>query len=157
MLFIQARVNSIPDTQYQGKQTCVFNLLYSAWHLFSSSIFLKLILCTMAIALPQEQWPQQHMLITVGLCHQTHPVNLTYGRKPEYPEENHDFRQMVDIFHFSITSIIKTQKRIELAMKLMASGLATSLPKSISIFLFYLTLPQEYGNHNNASRILWVQ
>jgi hypothetical protein len=26
----------------------------------------------------------------------THPVNIPFGRKPEYPEKTHDFRQSVD-------------------------------------------------------------
>ena len=36
------------------------------------------------------------MPITVGLyC--SHPVNFRYGKKPEYPEKTHDFRESVDI------------------------------------------------------------
>jgi hypothetical protein len=30
----------------------------------------------------------------------THPVNFPCGRKPEYPEETHDFRQSVDFYSF---------------------------------------------------------
>jgi hypothetical protein len=31
----------------------------------------------------------------------THPVNFTCGRKPEYSEKTHDFRQSVDFLLFS--------------------------------------------------------
>ena len=44
--------------------------------------------------------PQQHMPITVGPYHLTHPLNFPCRRKPEYPEKTRDFRQSVDI-HFS--------------------------------------------------------
>ena len=45
--------------------------------------------------------PQQHMPITVGpFFFLTHPVNFPCGRKPEYPEETHDFRQSVDFYSF---------------------------------------------------------
>jgi hypothetical protein len=30
----------------------------------------------------------------------THPVNFPCGRKPEYPEKTHDFRQSVDFYSF---------------------------------------------------------
>ena len=32
----------------------------------------------------------------------THPVNFPCGRKPEYPEETHDFRQSVDFYSFRV-------------------------------------------------------
>jgi hypothetical protein len=54
------------------------------------------------LALPTRAGsPQQHMPITVGpfFC-LTHPVNFPCGRKPEYPEETHDFRQSVDFYSF---------------------------------------------------------
>ena len=40
--------------------------------------------------------PQQREPITVGSYYLTHPVNFPCGRKPEYPEKTHDFRQSVD-------------------------------------------------------------
>jgi hypothetical protein len=40
------------------------------------------------------------MPITVGPFCLTHPVNFPCGRKPEYPEETHDFRQSVDFYSF---------------------------------------------------------
>jgi hypothetical protein len=36
-----------------------------------------------------------------GSFNLTHPVNVTCGRKPEYPEETHDFRQSVDLTLFT--------------------------------------------------------
>jgi hypothetical protein len=48
------------------------------------------------LALPTRAGsPHQHMPITVGPFCLTHPVNFPCGRKPEYPEETHDFRQSV--------------------------------------------------------------
>jgi hypothetical protein len=44
--------------------------------------------------------PQQHMPITVGPFCLTHPVNFPCRRKPEYPEETHDFRQSIDFYSF---------------------------------------------------------
>jgi hypothetical protein len=53
------------------------------------------------LALPTRAGsPQQHMPITVGPFCLTHPVNFPCGRKPEYPEETHDFRQSVDFYSF---------------------------------------------------------
>ena len=53
------------------------------------------------LALPARAGsPQQHMPITVGPFCLTHPVNFPCGRKPEYPEETHDFRQSVDFYSF---------------------------------------------------------
>jgi hypothetical protein len=53
------------------------------------------------LALPTRAGsPQQHMPITVGPFCLTHPVNFPCGRKPEYPEETHDFRQGVDFYSF---------------------------------------------------------
>jgi hypothetical protein len=53
------------------------------------------------LALPTRAGsPQQHMPITVGPFCPTHPVNFPCGRKPEYPEETHDFRQGVDFYSF---------------------------------------------------------
>ena len=40
--------------------------------------------------------PQQREPITVGPYYLPHPVNFPRGRKPEYPEKTHDFRQSVD-------------------------------------------------------------
>jgi hypothetical protein len=44
--------------------------------------------------------PQQHMPVTVGPFYLTHPVNFPCGRKPEYLEKTHDFRQSVDLYSF---------------------------------------------------------
>jgi hypothetical protein len=44
--------------------------------------------------------PQQHMPITVGPFCLTHHVNFPSGRKPEYPEETHNFRHSVDFYSF---------------------------------------------------------
>jgi hypothetical protein len=53
------------------------------------------------LALPTRAGsPQQHMPITVGPFCLTHPANFPCGRKPEYPEETHDFRQSVDFYSF---------------------------------------------------------
>ena len=53
------------------------------------------------LALPTRAGsPQQHMPITVGPFCLTHPVNFPCGRKPEYPEGTHDFRQSVDFYSF---------------------------------------------------------
>ena len=53
------------------------------------------------LALPTRAGsPQQHIPITVGPFCLTHPVNFPCGRKPEYPEETHDFRQSVDFYSF---------------------------------------------------------
>jgi hypothetical protein len=41
------------------------------------------------------------MTITVGPFYLTRPVNFPCGRKPEYPEKTHDFRQSVDFLLFS--------------------------------------------------------
>ena len=45
--------------------------------------------------------PQQREPITVGPYYLTHPVNFPCGRKPEYPEKTHDFRQSVDYTLFT--------------------------------------------------------
>ena len=45
--------------------------------------------------------PQQREPITVGPYYLTHPVNFPCGRKPEYPEKTHDFRQSVDYALFT--------------------------------------------------------
>ena len=39
--------------------------------------------------------PQQREPVTVGPYYLTHPVNFPCGRKPEYPDKTHDFRQSV--------------------------------------------------------------
>jgi hypothetical protein len=53
------------------------------------------------LALPTRAGsPQQHMPVAVGPFCLTHPVNFPCGRKPEYPEETHDFRQSVDFYSF---------------------------------------------------------
>ena len=45
--------------------------------------------------------PQQREPLTVGPYYLTHPVNFPCGRKPEYPEKTHDFRQSVDYTFFT--------------------------------------------------------
>ena len=45
--------------------------------------------------------PQQREPITVGPYYLSHPVNIPCGRKPEYPEKTHDFRQSVDFTLFT--------------------------------------------------------
>ena len=45
--------------------------------------------------------PQQREPITVGPYYLTHPVNFPCGRKPEYPEKTHNFRQSVDYALFT--------------------------------------------------------
>jgi hypothetical protein len=56
------------------------------------------------LALPTRAGsPQQHMPITVANSNPfclTHAVNFPCGRKPEDPEETHDFRQSVDFYSF---------------------------------------------------------
>ena len=46
--------------------------------------------------------PQQREPITVGPYYLSHPVNFPCGRKPEYPEKAHDFRQSVDYTLFTV-------------------------------------------------------
>jgi hypothetical protein len=65
-----------------------------AWLIRERNVFIYLALPTRAGS------PQQHMPITVGPFCLTHPVNFPCGRKPEYPEETHDFRQSVDFYSF---------------------------------------------------------
>jgi hypothetical protein len=61
----------------------------------------KLFYLFIYLALPTRAGsPQQHMPITVGPFCLTHPVNFPCGRKPEYPEETHNFRQSVDFYSF---------------------------------------------------------
>ena len=45
--------------------------------------------------------PQLREPITVGPYHLCHPVNIPCGRKPEYPQKTHDFRQSVDYTLFT--------------------------------------------------------
>jgi hypothetical protein len=67
----------------------------------SMAIFLISTLLFIYLALPTRAGsPQQHMPITVGPFCLTHPVNFPCGRKPEHPEETHDFRQSVDFYSF---------------------------------------------------------
>jgi hypothetical protein len=63
--------------------------------------FVKQSIFFIYLALPTRAGsPQQHKPITVGPFCLTHPVNFPCGRKPEYPEETHDFRQSVDFYSF---------------------------------------------------------
>ena len=52
--------------------------------------------------------PQQHMPITVGPFCLTHPVNFPCGRKPEYSEETHHFRQSFDLHSFHMRTGIES-------------------------------------------------
>ena len=52
-------------------------------------------------ALPKAGSPQQREPITVVTYYLTHPVNFPCGRKPEYSEKTHDFRQSVYYTLFS--------------------------------------------------------
>ena len=45
--------------------------------------------------------PQQREPITVGPYYLSLPVNFPCGRKPEYAERTHDFRQSVDFTLFT--------------------------------------------------------
>jgi hypothetical protein len=95
------------------------------------------------LALPTRAGsPQQHMPITVGPFCLTHPVNFPCGRKPEYPEETHDFRQSVDFLLFSHedwvrVALRKFSLRLEPAASEVkgkcANHLATEAPKISSI------------------------
>jgi hypothetical protein len=82
----------------------------------------------------------------------THPVNFPCGRKPEYPEKTHDFRQSVDFLLFftlglGSSRIEKFQLRLEpatlevkgkcanhLATEAPDKGLATSRNTAIEIW-----------------------
>jgi hypothetical protein len=80
-----------------GRHDCRFNSVSNVF-LFVSRLFIYLFIY---LALPTRAGsPQQHMPITVGPFCLTHPVNFPCGRKPEYPEETHDFRQSVDFYSF---------------------------------------------------------
>ena len=79
-------------------------VLYTIAMAISSDIFFffNFYFLIFYLALPTRAGsPQQHMPITVGPFCLTHPVNFPCGRKPEYPEETHDFRQSVDFLLFS--------------------------------------------------------
>ena len=43
----------------------------------------------------------------------THPVNIPCGRKPEYPEKTHDFRQSVDYHKLFPTGIEPTLAEVK--------------------------------------------
>jgi hypothetical protein len=43
-----------------------------------------------------------------GPFYLTHPVNFPCGRKPEYPEKTHDFRQSVDFYSFRMRTGAKS-------------------------------------------------
>ena len=59
--------------------------------------------------------PQQREPITVGPYYLSHPVNFPCGRKPEYPEKTHDFRQSVDCYSFHMrTGLESTLLGVEL-------------------------------------------
>ena len=77
------------------------NQVYFIFIFISSIRYILFIFLFIYLALPTRAGsPQQHMPITVGPFCLTHPVNFPCGRKPEYPEETHDFRQSVDFYSF---------------------------------------------------------
>jgi hypothetical protein len=79
----------------------MFHLYHSSQILSFSSIWYKFFYLFIYLALPTRAGsPQQHVPITVGPFCLTHTVNFPCGRKPEYPEETHDFRQSVDFYSF---------------------------------------------------------
>ena len=51
------------------------------------------------------------MPITVDPFCLTHPVNFPCGRKPEYPEETHDFQQSVDFYSFHMRNWVRVALR----------------------------------------------
>ena len=61
--------------------------------------------------------PQQRELITVGRYYLTHSVNFPCGRKPEYPEKTHDFRQSVDYTFFHMRTRFESTLRWTLEVK----------------------------------------
>jgi hypothetical protein len=81
---------------------CKWSVCYVCLLIFSSEVLqLTIVRDTIYLALPTRAGsPQQHMPITVGPFCLTHPVNFPCGRKPEYPEEIHDFRQSVAFYAF---------------------------------------------------------
>ena len=103
------------------------------------------------LALPTKAGsPQQHMPITVGPCCLTHPVNFPCERKPEYPEETHDFRQSVDFYSFSHEDWVRVAlRKFSLRLQTAASEvkgkcanhLATEAPppkKNYKVFVMLL-------------------
>ena len=56
--------------------------------------------------------PQQRETITVGPHYLTHPVYFPCGRKPERPEETHDFRQSVDFYSFHMRTEFESHLEI---------------------------------------------
>ena len=62
------------------------------------------------LALPTRAGsPQKHMPVTVGSFCITHPVNFPFGKKPEYPEETHDFRQSLGFYSFHMRTGFEPQ------------------------------------------------
>ena len=99
------------------------------------------------LALPTRAGsPQQHMPITVGPFCLTHPVNFPCGRKPEYPEETHDFRQSVDFYSFHMRTGFESHwesSHWDLNLRPQrwkASALTTWPPKPPKITMWLLTL-----------------
>jgi hypothetical protein len=96
------------------------------------------------------------MPITVGPFCLTHPVNFPCGRKPEYPEETHDFRQSVDSYSFHMRTGFESHwesSRWDLNLRPQrwkASELTTWPPKPPNINIynnFYINI------YNNFSYI----
>jgi hypothetical protein len=101
------------------------------------------------LALPTRAGsPQQHMPITVGPFCLTHPVSFPCGRKPEYPEETHDFRQSVDFYSFHMRTGFKShwessQWDLNLRpQRWKASALTTWPPKPLNISIIKQTIHQ---------------
>jgi hypothetical protein len=99
------------------------------------------------LALPTRAGsPQQHMPITVGPFCLTHPVNFPCGRKPEYPEETHDFRQSVDFYSFRMRTGFESHwgnSHWDLNLRPQrwkASALTTWPPKPLIVFRVWVSV-----------------
>ena len=88
----------------------------------SSFEYVYCLLFIVYLALPTRAGsPQQHMPITVGPFCLTHPVNFPCGRKSEYPEETHDFRQSVDFYSSHEDWVRVALRKFSLRLKPAAS------------------------------------
>jgi hypothetical protein len=86
--------------------------------------------------------PQQHMPITVGPFYLTHPVNFPCGRKPEYPDKTHGFRQSVSLRFDSIRTCESATLEVKCkpatqASERKASAPTTSPPKPLPTMHHY--------------------
>ena len=90
---------------------------------------------------------QQHKPITVGLYYPNHPVNFPCGRKPDYPEKTHDFRQSVDYYSFEKFERVTLRRPFwESNPPPTSSVLTTSLPKLHNVVMptFFICCCQQY-------------